>query len=66
MSSSQQTVRVDWVEKINMVNSNKFDVAGSQIALCGINVNNQCSAFGMKDGSIQIITPDGQLLVTLR
>lgn len=36
------------------------------VALCGINVNNQCSAFGMKDGSIHIISNDGQTIATLK
>jgi hypothetical protein len=36
------------------------------VALCGININNNSSAFGMKDGSIHIVTNDGQTISTLR
>lgn len=66
LGSSQQALKVDWAEKINLVSTNKFEAPGSMVALCGINVNPQCSAFGMKDGSIQIISNDGQSLSTLR
>lgn len=70
VGSSQQTVKVDWAENINITVNNKYEITGSQtqsqIALCGISVNGQCSAFGMKDGTIQIVSYDGKVINTLR
>ena len=57
---------MDWVEKINLANMNKFEAPGSIVALCGININNQYSAFGMKDGSIHVVSNDGHPTHLLR
>jgi len=41
-------------------------VPGSQVVLCGLSLDNQRLAFGFKDGTIQIMTNDGQIVTTLR
>lgn len=50
---------------MNLVDSGKFQISGSQIALCGISLGNNKLAFGLKDGTIQITTSDGQNIATL-
>lgn len=65
VGSSQQAVKVDWVEKVNLVDNNKFRL-GSQVVLCGLSLGNQRLAFGFKDGTIQIMTNEGQIVSTLK
>lgn len=41
-------------------------LSGSQIVLCGLSLGNQRLAFGFKDGTIQIVSNEGQTLATLK
>jgi hypothetical protein len=66
MSLCQQAIKVDWVEKVNLVDNYKFRLPGSQSILCGLDLGNQKLAFGFKDGTIQIVTNEGQPIATLK
>lgn len=57
---------MDWAEKINLSAGTRLEVPGSQLVLCGININNQSSAFGLKDGSIAVMSNDGKVVTTLK
>jgi hypothetical protein len=49
-----------------LVENYKFRLPGSQAILCGLDLGNQKLAFGFKDGTIQIVTNEGQPLATLK
>jgi hypothetical protein len=66
VGQSQQAVKIDFVEKVNVVENNKLKLSGSQIVLCGLSIGNQRLAFGFKDGTIQIVSSEGQTLATLK
>ena len=64
VSLSQQALKVNWVETVNLVDSNK--IRTPQIALCGISIDSEKAALGFKDGSIQIVSKDGQVISNLK
>jgi WD40 repeat protein len=66
MSLSQQAIKVEWVERVNLVENFKFKLPGSQSILCGLDLGNQKLAFGFKDGTIQIVSNEGQPITTLK
>lgn len=66
VGQSQQAVKIDFVEKVNVVENNKLKLSGSQIVLCGLSIGNQRLAFGFKDDTIQIVSSEGQTLATLK
>jgi WD40 repeat protein len=49
-----------------LVDHNKIKSSNSQIALCGISVDANKIALGFKDGTIEIVSTDGQPVCTLR
>jgi len=64
VSVSQQALKVNWIETVNLVDFNKLRT--SQIALCGISIDSDKTALGFKDGSIQIVSKDGQVISNLK
>lgn len=65
LSQAQQAVRLEWAENLHIVESNRFSLDKSFTPLCAISINNQL-VFGLKDGSIAVTTPEGQLIKCLK
>lgn len=64
ISLSQQALKVNWIETVNLADTNKIKM--SQIALCAISIDSDRVALGFKDGTIQIVTKDGQNISYLK